>query len=418
MTTPDTGREIETVGYCITGLVPSKRGYVTQTVRMCEAFAGTGRETTLYCPDRYQDDPTLREADVFEFYGVTDRFTIERLSFLDPFGFPEPFDEWVRRPVMIASNLGFALNAGLRLRGRDVDLAVTRHWLVAVVLVLLGVPTVFEVHKVEGTSFSPRARRAITAIADRDALVALVTLTEPTADGLSRLGIPRSKIHVEPDGVDLSQYEASLSRLEARAQLDLPTDERIVAYTGSFHPGKGVRPLVVACADLDIRVLLVGDDPEQHAELERFLAEREIDNVDLVEAVPPADVPRYQWAADVLTLTPTADEKARKHHPQATSPLKLFEYMAAERPIVASALPGITSVLTDREDALLVQPGETDAIREAVETLLRDETLADSLAAAATETVTDYTWETRAERIANVIASRHPRERGGDHRNT
>jgi glycosyltransferase involved in cell wall biosynthesis len=82
-----------------------------------------------------------------------------------------------------------------------------------------------------------------------------------------------------------------------------------------------------------------------------------------------------------------------------TSPLKLFEYMAAGRPIVASDLPAITEVLRHEKNALLVAPGDPAALAAAVRRLLNDRALADRLAQAALVDAGEYSWDRRGERL-------------------
>jgi len=94
-----------------------------------------------------------------------------------------------------------------------------------------------------------------------------------------------------------------------------------------------------------------------------------------------------------------------------TSPLKLFDYMAAGVPIVASDLPALREVLTDEENALLVPPGEPDGLARAIERLLGDPALADCLRGRAFADVAAYTWDRRAERIIEAAG----RVAGGDH---
>src|SRR4029079_715197 len=81
------------------------------------------------------------------------------------------------------------------------------------------------------------------------------------------------------------------------------------------------------------------------------------------------------------------------------SPLKLFEYMASGRPIVASALPSLREVLRDGENALLVEPGNPPAFVAAISRLKDDPALAAQLAAQARRDVEDFTWVRRAERL-------------------
>src|SRR4029453_17817516 len=85
-----------------------------------------------------------------------------------------------------------------------------------------------------------------------------------------------------------------------------------------------------------------------------------------------------------------------------TSPLKLFEYMAAGRAIVASDLPAIREVLRHEVNALLVTPGDSTALAGGIERLLADSELAARLARNALNDVDDYTWSRRAEGLPAV----------------
>jgi glycosyltransferase involved in cell wall biosynthesis len=116
--------------------------------------------------------------------------------------------------------------------------------------------------------------------------------------------------------------------------------------------------------------------------------------------VDPERVPAFLMAADVLALPNPASAISTNF----TSPLKLFEYMAAGRPIVASDLPAIREVLTHEVDALLVPPGDDAAMAAAIARLLEDRALAGRLAAAAQDRVRDYGWDTRAERLEALLA--------------
>jgi glycosyltransferase involved in cell wall biosynthesis len=83
--------------------------------------------------------------------------------------------------------------------------------------------------------------------------------------------------------------------------------------------------------------------------------------------------------------------------------LKLFEYMAAGRPIVASDLPAIREVLHHEVDALLVAPDDPVALAAGIERLLADPVLARRLAAASLAAVPNYSWDRRAERLESLF---------------
>ena len=119
------------------------------------------------------------------------------------------------------------------------------------------------------------------------------------------------------------------------------------------------------------------------------------DRVTFTGLVEPGRVADLLRQADVVALPNPPSAISTRF----TSPLKLFEYMAAGRPIVASDLPSVREVLHHDVDALLVTPGDPAAMAAAIERLLADPALATRLADAALSAVPAYSWDRRAERL-------------------
>jgi glycosyltransferase involved in cell wall biosynthesis len=120
-----------------------------------------------------------------------------------------------------------------------------------------------------------------------------------------------------------------------------------------------------------------------------------LERVRFVGQVANRDVPAYLWAADVLAMPYTSRTPTVRY----MSPLKMFEYMAAGRPIVATDFPVVREVLRDGQTALLVQPDSSQALREVLQRALSDPSLQQRLAGAAREAAKAYSWERRAQRI-------------------
>ena len=117
--------------------------------------------------------------------------------------------------------------------------------------------------------------------------------------------------------------------------------------------------------------------------------------------VPPSDIPLYLAAADMLVMPTTPDLAYAAY----TSPLKLFEYMASGRPIVASGLASVREVLDDGGNAVLYEADSADGLAEAVGRLVASPTLGRSLAERALQDVARYAWDARARRIIDRIGS-------------
>ena len=115
--------------------------------------------------------------------------------------------------------------------------------------------------------------------------------------------------------------------------------------------------------------------------------------------MPHARVRRTIAGAAVAVL-PLPDNLMARYF---TSPLKLFDYMAAGVPIVASDLPTVREVLTDGDNALLVPPEDPRALAAAVRRLLVNPGLADRLRRTAYDQVRAYTWDARAARIIESL---------------
>jgi len=201
---------------------------------------------------------------------------------------------------------------------------------------------------------------------------------------------------VIPDGVRLPVVS---SRLPVTSTEAGSGSAFTIGYAVHLYPWKGVDLIIEAVTALqDTRALIIGGHP-QEPDLQRvrdFAAQLDCaTRVTFTGLVPPPQVAERLREADVLVLPNPASAVSDAF----TSPLKLFEYMASGRPIVASDLPSIREVLVHERNALLVPPGNPQALTAAIRRLKDDRDLGAALAARALEDVGGYTWEKRAERL-------------------
>jgi glycosyltransferase involved in cell wall biosynthesis len=379
---------------------PIERANGIQTIETCHALARRGLAVTLLVrPDtrRPPRDPLL-------FYGLPPEpgLRIERV----PVAGPPP----VRRALYLARALA-------RVAAGDDTVVFTRDLGAAALALRLPrrrrPPVVYEAHGIAAevagaldtllAGARPASRAKRQRLLARERLVwtradGYVTITRGLARDLEARFGPRPRLRVIADGVRLAP-----DRTFSPPPPPAPSRRPVIGYAGHLYPWKGVDLLVQALALLpSCRALIVGGHPGEpdRARLADLAAALGIaDRVELAGFVPPPQVAAHLARADVLVLPNPASALSAAW----TSPLKLFEYLAAGRPIVASDLPAFREVLADGENALLVPPGDAAAIAAAVARLLDDAALARRLARRAWEDAARYTWEARAAAIEGLL---------------
>ena len=205
----------------------------------------------------------------------------------------------------------------------------------------------------------------------------------------------RPRLIVAPNGVRLERARGPAPPPRAGAP--------IVAYAGHFYPYNGADVLIEALARLPgVRGLVIGGHPRDSADGERLRelagARGVADRVTFTGLVPPAEVLDRLRGADVL-VQPIRSSPYTRY----ASPMKLFEYMAAGRPIVASDVVSLREVVSDGRTACLVRPDSPEALADGIRKVLADPAAAGRMARAAFEEVRNHTWARRAERIEGLL---------------
>jgi glycosyltransferase involved in cell wall biosynthesis len=233
----------------------------------------------------------------------------------------------------------------------------------------------------------------------------VVVVTAAFADYLASRGVPAEKLVVIPNGADTTLFSPDVSGAEARQALGLD-GQFVVAYIGSHGLSHGLGAVLEAAAQQPhVTYLLVGDG----ADRERLVAERErrhLDNVIMRPSVPKADVPKLYAAADVC-LVPLRDVPLFT----AFVPSKLWEILAAGRPIVGAVRGEARTILEHSGGAVVVEPEQPDQLAAAVEHLRQDAAWRDRLGREGREfAVRHYDRDALAGRyldlLAEIVASR------------
>lgn len=228
----------------------------------------------------------------------------------------------------------------------------------------------------------------------------IVALTEGIRDGMIELGVPAGKITLITNGVDLDPTGA------IPAPLATPVaDNAIVAMYVGAHGTYSSLDTVLQAADLlrdrpDIQVLLVGDG-DQKARLQELAAGLDLPNVRFVDAVPKREVPGWLARADIALL-PYQDRELFA----GALPNKVFDYLAASRPILAAAPEGeLTRLVRSADCGVCVPPERPEAMAAAIRELA-DRADRDALGARGHQVaLRDYDRRTLAARFVATVES-------------
>lgn len=225
-------------------------------------------------------------------------------------------------------------------------------------------------------------------------------------NNLERAGVAPEKIVVNPNGVDSETFRPAVGGDRVRRELGVGDEEVLVGFVGTFGPWHGVLALAeaikLAQAKSGVRFLLIGSGA-LHSEMKRLLkAEEYHGRVIFTGAVGHEKVPALLDACDVLVSPHVRLADGSEFF---GSPTKIFEYMALGKGIVASRLGQIGEVLTDKETALLVEPGNAQELSAAIVRLAGSCELREHLGAAARRAAIErYTWRHNAQKVLDAYA--------------
>jgi glycosyltransferase involved in cell wall biosynthesis len=233
----------------------------------------------------------------------------------------------------------------------------------------------------------------------------IFVVSEVERVNLLNAGVPAEKIIVNPNGVDADKFRPGIGGQIAREELSVGSEEKLVGFVGSFGPWHGVLALADAIAlipkDANIHFLLIGDGSLRFEVEKRLRESGSIDRVIFTGAITHERVPMLLDACDILVSphVPLADGSEF-----FGSPTKLFEYMAMGKGIVASRLAQIGDVLADNETALLVEPGNTRELSDAILELANDPALLSRLGKAARDAaVAKHSWRKNAATVLDAF---------------
>ncbi|MDQ7036559.1 MAG: glycosyltransferase family 4 protein [Anaerolineae bacterium] len=382
---------------------PTEKAHGLQIVQNCEALANMGYEVQLWVSRRLNTPQMKSIRDPYAHYGIERNFSITQIPCLDvyPIAFKNVFLEKIAFVIFVISMIFFV---GIRLLFHRADVYYSRdeYLLLVLSLFLPREKLVFEIHQFwSGRKTAWIQRQVVQRVGH------VIAITPKLAEDVIEIhGARRNDVIVAHDGIRAARFANPLTKIEARQTIGWSESAFIVGFVGRLqmlNMDKGVGTLIDALAQIEgVSLALVGGSDEAANGLrQQWLSLGLPENHFLYAGqVKPHLVPLYLAAFDICAMP----HPFTRQFAYYTSPLKLFEYMAAERAIVATDLPSWSDVIQHETNALLFAADNDNALADAIRRLHDDASLRDTLGQNARQRVMHYyTWAARAKHIRNHL---------------
>lgn len=359
---------------------PTEKAHGYQIARVASALATAGVSVTLYVPRRRNHLTTEWNT----YYGVSKNFEVVTVPCIDFM----VGNSMVDTIAFVVQMMTFAVSL-VFIRMEKTTVVLTRDKGLAWFFGVRGFTVVYNAHSVKKTALLKYALPQIAGV---------VCNSVGTEESIRKLcSVPTVVI---PNGSDINPYvETNVSLL--RDELALPKEKIIALYSGHLYGWKGIDTIVGAAerlaADTRFLFVCVGGLQADVSIYTSLVAKKGLTNILFLGHRAKSLIPKYLCAGDILLLPNTGKDEESK---MQTSPLKLFEYLAAKRPIIASDLPSIHSVVSEKE-VLFVQPDDPAALALALEYTVEHRLEAQERSLQAYELSKKYTWESHAAKLSH-----------------
>ncbi len=379
--------------YIANARMPTERAHGWQIMKMCEAFAYNDVRLTLIVPRRWRNP---FRSDPFEFYKIQRKFRVVYLPCID---FLSLVGDGL--PAILAFKLQAATFALVVLFYCLFKRSTffTRDHFSGLLLALADKKVFFEIHD------NPRPSQLMRLLMRK--ISGLITTNKWKGEEACRIfGLANEKIFLSYNGVDTDQFLVSDAQAICQRKLGIPQDKKLIVYAGHLYAWKGVHTLARAIQWLpqDVEILFIGGTVSDSREFEQFINQNLplfTNRLKLFGYKRHEEVPYFLCAADVIVVPTSAKENIGSHE---TSPLKLFEGMAARRPLIVSDTPAAREIVSENE-VNFFESDEAENLAAVISQILNNPAAAEEKTKNAWEKVRGLGWDNRAKKIINFLYS-------------
>jgi glycosyltransferase involved in cell wall biosynthesis len=226
----------------------------------------------------------------------------------------------------------------------------------------------------------------------------IIAVSTPMKKIVMSYGVPDSRITVLPNGTDPHRFLSRPGSKELKKNLGLE-GKIVLGFVGILRSWHNIDKLLSTLEEINLRKLnavmvFLGDGPsfdELTADTRRRFTE---DTVKFLGRIPHADIPKYIDLFDIA-ISP--------HATSYSSPMKILEYMAMEKAILAPEMENVQELVEDGHTGILFKPNDSISLKEKLLMLIAEPTLRKNLGANARRKVlTGYTWSDNARKTLGL----------------
>lgn len=364
--------------YIHTTPISSKKANLIQVLNMCKSFANHGIEVVLLLPEsRGKANIEIDERIEIKFYEIND---------------------WMPSTIKYS----WAIHKYLK-ENKLQGIVFIRQFTIAIIIQLFKYHYIYESHNnslFSNPIIDKILKKTLKRLIAKKQFLLLFSISGELNEYWKQFSKKnQEKMDYYHDGIEKSLFQNNLSKYQARRELGIiEKSQKIVTYAGSLYKDRGIENIIYLARDFpDVLFMVIGGPNSEINELVNLANEMKVYNIQFKGVVPHKDVPKYLYMADILLAFWSDKVKTINY----CSPLKVFEYMASERLIIAHAYPTIKEVLTD-DDAILIEPNSYRSMKLGMEEALKNE-MPERPLNAKIKVMEKYTWDKRAEYIINKV---------------
>ena len=361
-----------------TSQVPSITANSIQVMKVCQSYCQLGHDVTLIVPGK----KTANWDEISKIFGIQRKFSIKYIPTL-----------------RILRRYDFSFSSGLHIFLKNFDLIHTWMPQIARIAGFLGKPYIIELHGMPTGKIGPKIYKDIIFSKHEKRFLCITNALKELYEKEYKFKFKNSEIQIAPNGVVLEPYLNLPESTEIKKNLGI-NDHFSAVYTGHLYQGRGMDLLIELAKVLpEIQFVWVGGREKDVKHWSDYIDKNQIKNITLIGFVGNEYIPTYQSAGDVLLMPyeNSISGSSGGNSVDFCSPMKMFEYMAAGKPIISSDLPILHEVLNEK-NAIFCSYNDINQWVDAINLIKNDPGYGIRLGIQARIDVEQYSWIERAKK--------------------